>query len=84
MDPKLDAEPMPLSDCVELVVQQYLTDLQGETPSNMHRLVMDAVELALLDTVLQRCAGQRGVAAQWLGINRNTLRKKLQSYGLET
>ncbi|MHB0888286.1 helix-turn-helix domain-containing protein [Acidithiobacillus sp.] len=75
---------MSIGDCVELVVQQYLADLQGETPSNMHRLVMEAVERTLLDTVLQHCAGQRGIAAQWLGINRNTLRKKLQSYGLET
>ncbi|MHB1202960.1 MAG: helix-turn-helix domain-containing protein [Acidithiobacillus sp.] len=84
MTSKADPEPMSLGDCVELVVQQYLADLQGETPSNMHRLVMEAVERALLDTVLQHCEGQRGVAAQWLGINRNTLRKKLQSYGLET
>lgn len=75
---------MSLSDCVTLIMDRYLADLQGEVPSNLHALIIDEVERALLANTLQHCSGQRGTAAQWLGINRNTLRKKLQAYGLDT
>ncbi|MBU2822654.1 Fis family transcriptional regulator, partial [Acidithiobacillus ferrooxidans] len=51
---------------------------------NLHALIVEEVERALLAHTLQHCGGQRGMAAQWLGINRNTLRKKLQTYGLDT
>jgi DNA-binding protein Fis len=40
------------------------------------------VEPSLLDEVLGRLGGNRWVAAQWLGLNRATVRKKLTLYGL--
>lgn len=79
----METTNLSLSDCVMLVMDRYLVDLQGEAPSNLHALIMDEVERALLANTLQHCGGQRGMAAQWLGINRNTLRKKLQAYGLD-
>lgn len=77
-------ESMTLSDCVVMIVDRYLDDLQGEAPNNLHTQVIEQVECALLEHTLKKCNGQRGTAAQWLGINRNTLRKKLQNYGLDT
>ena len=36
----------------------------------------------MLEVVMQRAEGNQSKAADWLGINRNTLRRKLQDYGL--
>ncbi|MFA7495139.1 MAG: helix-turn-helix domain-containing protein [Acidithiobacillus sp.] len=79
----MEPSTMSLSDCVTMVLDRYFNDLCGEEPSNLHNLIIAEVERALLAHTLQHCEGQRGVAAQWLGINRNTLRKKLQHYGLD-
>ncbi|MDD3759892.1 MAG: helix-turn-helix domain-containing protein [Acidithiobacillus sp.] len=77
-------EEMPsLRDCVLHQVGRYFADLGSEAPQNLHQKVMEEVERALLEKVLQQHAGQRGIAAQCLGINRNTLSKKIQYYGLE-
>ena len=80
----MDSTNMSLGDCVIQVMDRYLADLGGEIPGNLHALIVEEVERALLAHTLQRCGGQRSMAAQWLGINRNTLRKKLQTYGLDT
>ncbi|WP_414040354.1 helix-turn-helix domain-containing protein [Acidithiobacillus sp. M4-SHS-6] len=80
----MSTEFRTLSDCVIMMVDRYVEDLDGEAPNNLHAQIIEQVERALLDHTLKKCAGQRGMAAQWLGINRNTLRKKLQDYGLDT
>ena len=45
-------------------------------------MVLQQVELPLLRCVMARCEGNQSKAAQVLGLNRNTLRKKLSAYGL--
>ncbi|MGK9450088.1 helix-turn-helix domain-containing protein [Acidithiobacillus caldus] len=72
-----------LHDCVRTVVEEYLDDLHDEAPLALHERVLAEAERALLQTVMQRAEGRRVVAAAWLGINRNTLTKKLQRYGLD-
>jgi len=72
-----------LHDCVRAVVEEYLDDLHKETPLALHERVLGEVEQALLRTVMERAEGRRVLAAAWLGINRNTLSKKLQRYGLD-
>ena len=52
------------------------------TPSDLYDQLLKVVEPALLDEVLKRLSGNRWVAAQWLGLNRATVRKKLAAYGL--
>ncbi len=65
------------------IVEKYFDDLDGENPEDMHDLVMSQVESVLVDTVLEYTGSNQSQAARWLGINRNTLRKKMALYDLE-
>ncbi len=65
------------------IVEKYFADLDGEDPVDMHDLVMSQVEAVLVDTVLEYTGSNQSQAARWLGINRNTLRKKMALYHLE-
>ena len=66
-----------IDDCIRASVEQYFTDLRGAEPGGLHELVIAAVEKPLLDVVMRRAEGNQSKAAEWLGINRNTLRRKL-------
>ncbi|WP_157670156.1 helix-turn-helix domain-containing protein [Chitinibacter sp. GC72] len=61
---------------------QYFNDLDGEPPSALYDMVLGRMEKPLLIEVLERVGGNQTQAAEMLGINRNTLRKKLQTYDL--
>ena len=50
---------------------------------NLHERIVSLVERELIQQVLQRCSGVQTKAAARLGINRNTLHKKISEYGLE-
>ena len=63
-------------------LDRYFADLNGARPHALHELVMQAVERPLLKYAVDRCAGNQSAAADLLGINRNTLRRKLVDYGL--
>lgn len=84
-DPKTTpaAGDTPLKRCVAEELERYFTALEGETPLSLHRMVMGETEQALLQFVLARTGGNRSQAAQLLGLNRGTLRKKLQYYGID-
>ena len=71
-----------IDDCVRASVEQYLKDLRGAEPGNLHDLFMAAAEKPLLDVVLRHVEGNQSRAADWLGINRNTLRRKLRDHRL--
>jgi Fis family transcriptional regulator len=66
-----------IDDCVRETLEQYFKDLRGTAPHNMHEMMVHAVERPLLEVVMARAQGNQSHAAQWLGINRNTLRRKL-------
>ena len=63
-------------------LEQYFAALGGAKPHALHQMVLQAVERPLLQFALQHAAGNQSAAAELLGINRNTLRKKLQDYRL--
>jgi len=69
-----------LKQTVELVLTQYLNDLDGETPSNLYDKVLSEIEKPLFSTVMDHCENNQSKAATCLGINRGTLRKKLKQY----
>ncbi len=78
-----EREPRTLRECVELAVDRYLKDLEGHAPENLYQMVMTEVERPLLASVLSYTRGNQSQAAAALGINRNTLRKKLKAHGLD-
>ncbi|MEQ6342853.1 MAG: DNA-binding transcriptional regulator Fis [Gammaproteobacteria bacterium] len=74
----------PLSGCVEAALVSYFKDLDGHAPSgDLYQMVISEVERPLLAAVMQHARGNQSLAAEILGINRGTLRKKLQQYNLE-
>jgi Fis family transcriptional regulator len=63
-------------------LDQYFADLDGAKPHALHEMVLQAVERPLLQYAMTRTGGNQSAAAELLGINRNTLRKKLQDHRL--
>ena len=71
-----------LAECVTHSIEQYFEDLNGEAPKNLHTFFINEVEKPFLEVVMKKVNGNQSQAATMLGINRNTLRKKLKSYEL--
>jgi Fis family transcriptional regulator len=68
---------------VRKALRDYFRDLDGEDPCcNMYDMVMDCVEKPLIESILEHVGGNQTHAAAMLGINRNTLRKKMQQHGI--
>ncbi len=72
-----------LAACVRRVLIEYFKDLDGEMPAGIYDMVVNCVERPVLDLVLYHADGNQSRAADWLGINRNTLRKKMQQHGIK-
>ena len=71
-----------IEDCVRETLVQYFKDLNGAEPHSLHEMVILTVEKPLLDVVMKHAEGNQSRAAEWLGINRNTLRRKLVEHKL--
>src|SRR5260363_28342 len=71
-----------LEQCVRSSLDQYFLDLNGSRPHDIYKMIVACVEKPMLEYLLERAQGNQSQAAESLGINRNTLRKKLQLYGL--
>jgi len=72
----------PLCEMVRDALDRYFTDLNGEEPTNLYDLVLTQVERPLLERVMQETRGNISRAAQLLGMNRATLRTRLNRYGI--
>jgi Fis family transcriptional regulator len=68
---------------VRRAIDGYFKDLDGEKPSRVYDMVINCVEKPLLESVLHRVRGNQTHAADMLGINRNTLRKKMKAHGIK-
>lgn len=68
-----------IGDCVRRSLERYFKDLDGAKPRSVYDMVLKNVERPLLEVVLSQAEGNQTIAAEMLGINRNTLRKKMQS-----
>lgn len=71
-----------IQDVVKKSLEKYFRDLGEQEPSNVYEMVVFTVEKPILEAVMERAEGNQSHAADMLGINRNTLRKKLQQHGL--
>jgi Fis family transcriptional regulator, factor for inversion stimulation protein len=68
---------------VRKAVEGYFRDLDGEKPSRVYEMVIHCVEKPLLESVLHRVKGNQTHAAAMLGLNRNTLRKKMKAHRIK-
>jgi Fis family transcriptional regulator len=75
-------EENEIAACMRRSLNRYFKDLDGEAPGEIYNMVLSAVEKPLLAYILDRSEGNQTRAADMLGINRNTLRKKMREYGL--
>jgi Fis family transcriptional regulator, factor for inversion stimulation protein len=71
-----------IQEVVKKSLEKYFRDLGEQRPSNVYEMVVLTVEKPILEAVMERAQGNQSHAAEMLGINRNTLRKKLQQHGL--
>jgi Fis family transcriptional regulator len=71
-----------ISRCIANALEQYFRDLGGEKPAGIYDMVIKSAERPMLEIVLKQANGNQTRAAEMLGLNRNTLRKKLTEYQL--
>ena len=71
-----------IEECVRESLESYFKDLRGVEPTAMYEMILRVVEKPLLDVVMAHAEGNQSRAAEWLGINRNTLRRKLVEHKL--
>mgnify|MGYP004002881683 FL=1 len=72
-----------LPDNIDTLLDQYFNDLDGDQPSAIYEMVINTVEKPLLLYIMNKTEGNQSKAAKILGLNRNTLRKKLKQYNLD-
>jgi Fis family transcriptional regulator len=73
----------PLSSLTDECLDSYFASLNGHKPGDLYELVIGEVEKPLFRAVMSYTNGNQSEAAEILGINRGTLRKKLKAYKLQ-
>ena len=71
-----------IADSVCRALDTYFRDLDGEKPCAVYAMVIKNVERPMLEFVLKQAGGNQTLCAEILGINRNTLRRKLSEHEL--
>jgi Fis family transcriptional regulator len=71
-----------IEECVRASLEQYFKDLRGTEPHSLHEMIVLTVERPMLEVVMRLAEGNQSKAASWLGLNRNTLRRKLLDHKL--
>jgi Fis family transcriptional regulator len=72
-----------LAKCVTDSLEQYFRDLDGEKPAAIYDMVLKSIERPMLELVLAKAGSNQTLAAEMLGINRNTLRKKIAQHKIK-
>jgi Fis family transcriptional regulator len=76
------SEPQSIENCIRDNLETYFRDLGDSAPNGLYDMLVKLVEKPLLDVVMQQAGQNQSRAAEWLGLNRNTLRKKLLEHHL--
>lgn len=71
-----------IAECVRHSLERYFRDLDGEAPSGLYDMVLRQMERPMLEVVMREAEGNQTRAADMLGMNRNTLRRKLTDHGM--
>ena len=70
-------DDMSLEEVVRLKLKEYFRQTRDVEPTDLYALIMERVERPLIELTLDRTRGNQLKAASILGINRNTLHKKI-------
>ena len=70
----------PVASCVKQTLERYFDDLNGEKVTGVYDMILHEVEKPMLEIVMRHTKGNQVRASDILGINRNTLRKKLKQH----
>jgi Fis family transcriptional regulator len=81
-DQQTQTKASPLRTQAKIAIKNYLSQLNGNDVDDMYELVLSEIEAPMLEEVMQYTRGNQTRAANLLGINRGTLRKKLKKYGM--
>jgi Fis family transcriptional regulator len=71
-----------IEESVRNSLEGYFRDLGGSEPAGLHEMLVRVIEKPLFEVVLAQAEHNQSKAALWLGLNRNTLRKKLVEHKL--
>ncbi|HZE90671.1 MAG TPA: helix-turn-helix domain-containing protein [Rhizobacter sp.] len=71
-----------IEECIRDSLEAYFKDLRGVEPTALYDMILKVTEKPLLDVVMKHADNNQSKAAEWLGINRNTLRRKLLDHKL--
>lgn len=71
-----------IAACVRRAMKEYFKNLDGEKPCAIYDMVIHCVEKPLLELILAEAQGNQTRASELLGLNRNTLRKKMKAHGI--
>ena len=72
-----------LENWLDKSIKQYISKMDGDGSGQLHDLIIDAIEKPLFKMVLKEMQGNQTKTANILGINRNTLRKKIREHKIE-
>ncbi len=81
-DLQTQTKASPLRTQAKVAIKNYLSQLNGNDVDDMYDLVLSEIEAPMLEEVMQYTRGNQTRAANLLGINRGTFRKKLNKYGM--
>ena len=79
----IDFSKLTLRQSVEHAMEQYFLNLEEADTSQLYDLVIKEVEIGLFNVVMKKAQGNQSKAADWLGLARGTLRKRLKEYRIE-
>lgn len=79
---ELTQKNQPLHDSVRQSLENYISQLNGQLPSNLYELILAEVEAPLMECVMEYTKNNQSRAAIVLGLSRGTLRKLLKKYGM--
>ncbi len=71
-----------IEDIVRSSLEGYFRDLRGTEPAGLYDMMVRTLEKPMLEVVMARAEHNQSRAAEWLGLNRNTLRKKIRDLDL--
>ncbi len=72
-----------LSKCIRKTLKTYFKDLDGHPSGNLYDMVLAETEKPMLEVVMNETGHNVTKTAEILGLNRGTLRKKLQKYDIQ-